>query len=111
MSPQMRGRVSLAVFGILLAGFTQPVWAQNPLAIYVLDFDTNIAGENRTVAVTLATSIETAFSRRNADFRVLERRNLNEIVRQNKLEQDLYAVRRGDRPSARFIKLSHADGF
>ncbi len=111
MSPQIKGWVSLAIFGILLAGRSQPVWAQNPLAIYVLDFDTNIPGDNRDVAVNLAQTIETAFLQRPADFRVLERRSLNEIVRQNKLEQDLHAVRKGDQPSAQFIKLSQADGF
>src|SRR5947207_2732759 len=111
MSPKMRGRFSLAIFGILLAGLVQPVRAQKPLAIYVLDFDTNIPGDNRDVAVNLTATIETAFSQRLADFKVLERRKLNEIVRQNKLEQDLHAITKGDRPSARLIKLSQADGY
>lgn len=110
MSPQMTGCAMLAILGILFAGPVSAAWAQKPLAIYVLDFDTNIIGENRAVAVNLATSVETAFSQRRADFKVLERRNLNELVRQNKLEQDLHAIRRGDRPSAQFIRLSQADG-
>ena len=103
MSPQMKGWVSLAIFGILVAGLV--------LAIYVLDFDTNIAGENHVVAVSLATSIETAFSQRRADFKVLERRSLNEIVRQNKMERDLNALSKGERPSSQFIRqFSQADG-
>ena len=111
MSSQMRRLISLAMFGMLSAGLVQPLWAQQPLGIYVLDFDTNIAGENRALAVNLATSIETAFSQRRTDFKVLERRSLNEIVRQNKMERDLSALSRGEPPSSQFIKqLSQADG-
>jgi tetratricopeptide (TPR) repeat protein len=111
MSSQMRGHALLVIFGILFAAYVPAAWAQKPLAIYVLDFDTNIAGENRVVAVNLATSIETAFSHRRTDFKVLERRTLQEIVRQNKLERDLNALSKGNRPSSQFIKqLSQADG-
>src|SRR5882762_3727226 len=111
MSSQMMSRVLLAILGVFFAGLVPPAWAQNPLAIYVLDFDTNITGENRAVAVNLTTSIETAFSQRRGDFKVLERRSLNEIVRQYKLERDLNLLSRGDRPSPEFIRqFSQADG-
>ena len=103
MSPKMRGRFSLAIFGILLAGLVQPVRAQKPLAIYVLDFDTNIPGDNRDVAVNLTATIETAFSQRLADFKVLERRKLNELaslrrVPERRLPPDRGGSARGEMP-------------
>lgn len=111
MSPQIRCRALLAILGVLFAGPVPAAWAQKPLAIYVLDFDTNITGENRSVAVNLATSVETAFSQRRTDFKVLERRSMNEIVRQNKMERDLNALSKGERPSLQFIRqFSQADG-
>ncbi len=60
-----------------------------PLTIYVADFDTNISGESRAVAKQLTEAIDTAFTRRSADFRVLERRKINDVIRANKLESDL----------------------
>ena len=85
--------------------------AAQPLAIYVSDLDSNIAGENRLVAQYLSDAIETAFTRRRVAFRLLERRKYNEIIQRNKLEKDLQAFTRGGRPSDRLMEQLHeADG-
>jgi hypothetical protein len=95
------------VFCTMAAGQTPP----KPLAIHVLEFDTTITGENRTVARDIAEAIETAFSRRRV-FRLLERKILNDLVRQNKMERDLQAVKAGQPPSKEFQQqFSGADGF
>jgi tetratricopeptide (TPR) repeat protein len=94
-----------------LSAWRSPLQAAQPQAIYILDFDTNIAGENRSVAQDLSSAIETAFSRRRSAFRLLERRALNDIVSQGKMEKDLQALTRGEKPSAKFIdQLRGADG-
>src|SRR5689334_14161600 len=110
ISSQKKRHVLFAVLGFFFAGLV-PAAAQKPLAIYVLDFDTNISGENRAVAARLTTSIETAFSQLHSDFKVLERRRLKEIIHQYKMERDLSLLSRGDRPSPEFIRhFSQADG-
>lgn len=110
MSPKMKVHFLLAIFGILVAGLVQPVSAQKLLAIYVLDFDTNIKGEHRTLAVDLATSIETAFSQRPV-FKIVDRRRVNDIIHQYRMERDLRAFARGEPSSPQFIKqmISQAD--
>ncbi len=82
------------------------------LSVYVVDFKTNLKGELATLAVDLSTVIETAFSRQRAAFRVLERRNLSDVIAQHKMEKDLQSLINGEGVSARLrTQLRGADGF
>jgi tetratricopeptide (TPR) repeat protein len=95
--------VSGAAFG-QAAGHT-------PLAICVLDFDTNLK-ENRSVAGDLSTAMETALGKRRNVFRMVERKSVNEIVKQNKAEEQLKAFVRGDKPPAQLMQqLKGIDAF
>ncbi len=83
-----------------------------PIAVYVLDFQTDLKGENSSIAASMTKAVEAAFSKRREAFNVLSRRELTELIRQNKLEKDLHAVERGDRPSAGFSnQFRTAEGF
>jgi tetratricopeptide (TPR) repeat protein len=101
---------------LLILVMVSPVFSQSPpklpMEIYVLDFGTNIKGDLGVVASDLSAATETAFSRRRQAFRVLERKNFNDIVRQNQLEADVQAIGRGQKPSQKFIQqMKGADGF
>ena len=82
-----------------------------PLAICVLDFDTNLK-ENRSVASDLSTAMETALGKRRNVFRMVERKSVNEIVQRNKAEEQLKAFVRGEKPPARSSsRVRHGEEF
>ena len=88
-----------------------PAWGAQPLAIYVADLDTNIAGEHRSLAQDLSNAIETALSRRPKSFRLLERRKFNDVIRRQKLEKDVRALVNGGSASSELAsQLPGADG-
>jgi tetratricopeptide (TPR) repeat protein len=109
----IRGRFACVALGAVLLR-TMTVCAETPklpIAVYVLEFQTNIIGDNRTVAHDLSLALETAVSKRRSQFRLLERKSLNEIVSQHKMEKELQSLSRGEKPSQQFIQqLSGADG-
>src|SRR5260370_8701381 len=76
---------------------------RTPLAICVLDFDTNLK-ENRSVAGDLSTATETALGKRRTVFRRVERKGVKEIVKQNKAEERLVAFARGANPPATLMQ-------
>jgi tetratricopeptide (TPR) repeat protein len=87
---------------------------QKQMAVYVLDFSTNLKGDMQLVATDLTGAVETAFSRRRTAFRLLERRSFNDVVRQNGLEGDVKAILQGEKPSLKFIQkmqAANADAF
>lgn len=98
----------LAAFAVFVLG--NPA-ASTTLTVYVLDIETNIKGDFSAVAPALTSALETAFADRHV-FQILDRRNLNLIVKQNQLEKDIQALGQGGQPSQRFIQLvKGADGF
>ena len=74
-----------------------------PLAICVLDFDTNLK-ENRSIATDLSTAMETALGKRRNVFRIVERKSVNDIVKQNKAEDQLKQLVRGEKPPAQLMQ-------
>jgi cytochrome c-type biogenesis protein CcmH/NrfG len=111
-------RLKLSVVGLILSiGSHNHLRGQAPqkqLAVYILDFSTNLKGEMYTVATDMTGAVETAFSRRRSAFRLLERRSFNDIVRQNNLEGDVKAMLKGEKPSPKFIQKmegANADAF
>jgi hypothetical protein len=82
-----------------------------PMAVYVLDVDTNIKGEFSPVAPELTEALQTAFSEKHEVFNILERRHLDQLVRANQLEKDLDAISHGGTASAQFVRQIRADGF
>src|SRR5436309_10413186 len=101
----MRSRTQFIIFWVLIVGFILPACAQRPLAIYVLDVNTNIKGDLAAeLAENLTTSIQTAFSKYPADFKMLERSKLNEIAKQSKMEQNLKSFARGEPSSPQLSK-------
>jgi tetratricopeptide (TPR) repeat protein len=82
------------------------------MPVYVLEFQTNLKGDNSSVAEGMTKAVETAFSNRRSAFNVLSRRELTQLVAQNKAESDLHAIERGEKPSAKFItQFRTAEGF
>ncbi len=107
----MRSPILAGLIGCLFLGQAAALKAAQPLTIFILDFDSNIAGENRSVAQDMAAAVETAFAKRHDAFKLLERRTMNEIVDRGKMEQDYQALARGQKPSAQFLEKDQcADG-
>jgi len=65
-------------------------------------------GDIESVAPALAEALQMAFGEKRNAFTVLERRHLDQVVKANQLERDLYAISHGGRPSEHQVK---ADGF
>lgn len=105
---------SVRALSLLLASlcpaFGQPV-PPKPLAVYILEIETDVKGDFSKAAGQLTSALETAFTNHHA-FKVLERRNLSLIVKQNQLEKDLQAVLEGSPLSQRLVRhVQGADGF
>ena len=79
-----------------------------PLAICVLDFDTNLK-ENRSVASDLSTAMETALAKRRNVFHMVERKSVNEIVQRNKAEEQLKLLVRGEKAPQLMQQLKGID--
>lgn len=108
-------RISNLSIVVLAVPVLSVVSAQSPthrMAVYVLDFQTNLKGEYAIVAHDTSVAVDTAFTKRSEAFHVLERANLNVLVQQNKMEKDLQALVSGQRPSQRFLdQVEGANGF
>jgi Flp pilus assembly protein TadD len=97
----------------LLMALAASAYAQTagqPFTMYILDLDTNIKGDFRSVAGSLASALETAFSDRPA-FRILERRNLSLLGSQIQLDKEVQSILQGRPASPRFVQQVQADGF
>lgn len=103
-----RGACLLAILLALACSYSS---AANPLAIYILEIDTNIRGDFALAAPSMTLALEAAFSRKGTVFQVLDRRHLDLIVKENQLEKDLQAITHGEPASIPFARLVHADGF
>src|SRR5580765_2687265 len=108
-----RGACAIVVCGVGMAcgaAFGQsPI--RPPLSICVLEFDTNLK-ENRSVASDLSTGVETALGKRRNVFRIVDRKRFNDILKQNKAEEQLQQLARGEKPTALLMqKLKEIDAF
>jgi hypothetical protein len=86
-------RALILLLASLCPALGQPV-PPKPLAVYILEIETDVKGDFSKAAGELTSALETAFTHRHA-FKILERGNLSLIVRQNQLEKDLHAVSKG----------------
>jgi len=87
-----------------------------PIKVYLLAVDSDLKGDFAQLGPELTAALEIAFSSEPSAFTLLDRTNLDELVKANQLESDLDAVLHGKAPSPKLAQvtnanLAHADGF
>jgi hypothetical protein len=106
----------MRVLALVLVGFPiQTCLSQQlspkPIKVYLLGVDSDLKGEFSQVAPQLTGALRTAFSSQSDFFTLLDRTNLDALVKANQLEGDLDAVLHGAAPSSKLADIAHADGF
>jgi hypothetical protein len=79
------------------------------IKVYLLGVDSDLKGEFSQVAPELTGALRTAFSSQSDFFTLLDRTNLDALVKANQLEGDLDAVFHGAVPSSKLARIAHAD--
>lgn len=82
-----------------------------PLRVYILDVNTDLKGDFAQLGPELTAALQTAFSSEPEAFTLLDRTNLNELVRANQLGGDVAALIQGRAPSSKIAHVLSADGF
>src|SRR5580658_4935667 len=87
-----------------------------PIKVYLLQVDCDFKGEFSQVGPELTAALQTAFSSQSRFFTLLDRTNLDGLVKANQLEGDLDALLHGAAPSPKLAHvavadIAHADGF
>src|SRR5438270_4698724 len=79
-----------------------------PIKVYLLGVDSDLKGEFAQVGPELTVALQTAFSSQPGAFMLLDRTNLDALVKANQLEGDLNAVVRGDATATRLDQMAYA---
>jgi hypothetical protein len=80
-----------------------------PMTVYVRAFDTNIRGDDVSVASEMSDNVETAWVHQKAAFVVVERKHVNGLIAANNLENDLQGLAKGEKRLGE-AALRSADG-
>jgi len=107
----MRLFFSLALIGFPMRTCLPQQPPPRPIKVYLLGVDSDLKGEFSEAGRELTDALQTAFSSESGAFTLIDRTNLDELVKANRLEEDLDAVIHGGAPSPRLAHLALADGF